>query len=160
MPRLIWLALAPAVMFFRPSVEDRFGVDGGGGGAVARVLGGLGGDFLNHLGADVLDSESSISISLATVTPSLVTVGEPKDFSRMTTRPEGPRVVLTALESFWTPRRMAWRASLSKMSCLADISISSFAWVCCLLSPRPCGRALSVCVANGRVRVPILAVMK
>jgi hypothetical protein len=34
--------------------EDGFGVDGGGGGAVAGDVGGLGGDFLDHLGAHVL----------------------------------------------------------------------------------------------------------
>src|SRR3989338_5674811 len=39
----------------------------------------------------------SSSISLATVTPSLVTVGEPKDLSRTTLRPLGPSVTLTAL---------------------------------------------------------------
>ena len=33
--------------------EDGFGVDGGGGGAVAGDVGGLGGDFLDHLGAHV-----------------------------------------------------------------------------------------------------------
>jgi len=33
---------------------DRFGKHGGGGGAVAGVVGGLGGDFLHHLGAHVL----------------------------------------------------------------------------------------------------------
>ena len=33
---------------------------------------------------------SSSSISLATVTPSLVTVGEPNDFWMMTFRPRGP----------------------------------------------------------------------
>jgi hypothetical protein len=33
---------------------DGLGVDGGGGGAVAGVLGGLGGDLLDHLGAHVL----------------------------------------------------------------------------------------------------------
>ena len=35
--------------------EDGLGVDGGGGGAVAGVLGALRGDLLDHLGADVLD---------------------------------------------------------------------------------------------------------
>src|SRR5262245_9422193 len=55
---------------------------------------------------------SSSSISLATVTPSLVTVGAPKDFSRTTTRPEGPSVTLTACASFWTPRRIRSRASV------------------------------------------------
>ena len=34
-------------------VEDGFGEDGGGGGAVAGDVGGLAGDFLDHLGAHV-----------------------------------------------------------------------------------------------------------
>src|SRR5205823_5760795 len=67
---------------------------------------------------------SSGSISLATVTPSLVTVGEPKDFSRTTFRPEGPRVTLTARASFLTPRRIASRASWSKAILLAAIGFS------------------------------------
>ena len=54
---------------------------------------------------------SSSSISLATVTPSLVTVGEPNDFWMMTLRPRGPSVTLTARASFATPRCIACRAS-------------------------------------------------
>ena len=45
----------------------------------------------------------SSSISLATVTPSLVTVGAPHDFSMTTLRPRGPSVTLTALASVLTP---------------------------------------------------------
>ena len=54
---------------------------------------------------------SSSSISLATVTPSLVTVGEPKLFCKMTFRPLGPSVTLTARASLATPLRNASRAS-------------------------------------------------
>ena len=53
---------------------------------------------------------SSSSISLATVTPSLVMVGEPNFLSRMTLRPFGPSVALTACASFSTPRSKACRA--------------------------------------------------
>src|SRR3954447_19120511 len=74
---------------------------------------------------------SSSSISRATVTPSLVTVGEPNDFWMMTFRPLGPRVTLTARASLATPRRMASRASMSKAICLADISKPR--WWCCSL---------------------------
>src|SRR5579875_110572 len=56
---------------------------------------------------------SSSSISLATVTPSLVTVGEPNDFWMMTFRPRGPSVTLTARASLATPRCIACRASCS-----------------------------------------------
>ena len=41
----------------------------------------------------------SSSISFATVTPSLVMVGEPNDFSITTLRPLGPRVTFTASAS-------------------------------------------------------------
>ena len=46
---------------------------------------------------------SSSSISLATVTPSWVTVGAPYFLSRATLRPLGPSVVLTALARVSTP---------------------------------------------------------
>jgi chaperonin GroES len=45
------------------------------------------------------------------VTPSLVIVGEPNFLSRTTLRPLGPSVTLTALASWLTPRRIAWRDS-------------------------------------------------
>ncbi len=51
------------------------------------------------------------SISLATVTPSLVMVGEPNFLSRTTLRPLGPSVILTASASWLTPRRIAARDS-------------------------------------------------
>src|SRR5262249_30195259 len=57
--------------------------------------------------------------SLATVTPSLVTVGEPNDFWMITLRPLGPSVTLTARANFETPRRIASRASWSNAICLA-----------------------------------------
>jgi hypothetical protein len=47
--------------------------------------------------APMFSNLPSSSISLATVTPSLVTRGEPKDFSRTTLLPLGPRVTFTAL---------------------------------------------------------------
>ncbi|MND00322.1 hypothetical protein D3C83_188860 [compost metagenome] len=51
------------------------------------------------------------SISLATVTPSLVMVGEPNFLSMTTLRPLGPSVTLTASARLFTPRRIAWRES-------------------------------------------------
>jgi hypothetical protein len=56
---------------------------------------------------------SSSSISLATVTPSLVTVGAPKDLSRITFLPFGPRVTFTASARVFTPLRIDFRASSS-----------------------------------------------
>ena len=91
-------------------VEDRLGEDRGGGGAVAGHVAGLRGDLADHP-APMFSYTSSRSISLATVTPSLVTVGEPKLFWRITFRPRGPRVTFTAWASLVTPRRRASRAS-------------------------------------------------
>ena len=54
MPRLSAIGLAPAATFRRPSPKMASAQDGGGGGAVAGDVGGLGGDFLHHLGAHVL----------------------------------------------------------------------------------------------------------
>ena len=55
-------------------------------------------DFLDELSAHVLVLALELD-SFATVTPSLVTVGLPKDFSMMTLRPRGPSVTLTARAS-------------------------------------------------------------
>src|SRR5688572_19975468 len=69
----------------------------------------------------------SSSISLATVTPSLVTVGAPHDFSMTTFRPRGPSVTLTALARVLTPcaiwaRAFSWnRISLAAMTSLLSL---------------------------------------
>src|SRR6185295_11703697 len=63
----------------------------------------------------------SSSISLATVTPSLVTVGAPQDFSITTLRPLGPSVTVTASASSPTPRRMRLRASSLNFTIFAAI---------------------------------------
>src|SRR5512136_518074 len=64
---------------------------------------------------------SSSSISLATVTPSLVTTGEPKLFSMITLRPLGPRVTLTASASALTPSRIDFLATSSYCRIFAPI---------------------------------------
>src|SRR5213078_3594085 len=69
---------------------------------------------------------SSSSISLATVTPSLVTVGEPHDFSITTFRPRGPSVALTASASMLTPSRIFSRPFSSKRISLAPIGFLLF----------------------------------
>ena len=61
--------------------------------------------------APMFSSGSESSISLATVTPSLVTVGAPNFLSMTTFRPLGPRVTFTASASLSTPRLSAARAS-------------------------------------------------
>ena len=50
---------------------------------------------------------------------SLVTVGAPNDLSRMTLRPLGPRVTLTAFARRLTPSSIFWRASSPKVTCFA-----------------------------------------
>ena len=64
-------------------------------------------------------SLSFSSISLATDTPSLVTVGAPKERSSTTLRPLGPRVTLTALARMFTPSTMRARASPPKITSFA-----------------------------------------
>ncbi|CSA30991.1 Uncharacterised protein [Vibrio cholerae] len=64
---------------------------------------------------------SSSSISRATDTPSLVMVGAPKDLSRTTLRPLGPKVTFTASARMFTPSSIFTRASLPKRTSLAAI---------------------------------------
>src|SRR5262245_12264450 len=66
---------------------------------------------------------SSSSISLATVTPSLLTRGAPKDLSITTLRPFGPSVTLTALARISTPRSRRSRASWENLTSLAAIGV-------------------------------------
>src|SRR4051812_29482562 len=66
----------------------------------------------------MLASRSSSSISLATVTPSLVTVGAPQLRSRTTFLPRGPRVTLTVLARTSRPWAMLCRADCENTICL------------------------------------------
>src|SRR5262249_20606661 len=75
--------------------------------------------------APMLASLSSSSISLATVTPSFVTVGEPHDFSMMTLRPRGPSVTLTVLARMLSPLAMLLRALVEKTISLAAMTVVS-----------------------------------
>ena len=54
MPRLSDVGLAPAATFLQPGVDQGLGQHGGGGGAVAGDVVGLGRDRLGQLGAEVL----------------------------------------------------------------------------------------------------------
>ena len=60
--------------------------------------------------APMFSRRSLRSISLATVTPSFVIVGAPYALPRMTLRPLGPSVTLTASAILLMPRRTVWRA--------------------------------------------------
>jgi hypothetical protein len=76
--------------------------------------------------APMFASLSSSSISLATVTPSFLTVGEPHDFSRMTLRPRGPRVTFTVFASRFKPCAIELRAAVENTMSLAAIFSVSF----------------------------------
>ena len=71
--------------------------------------------------APMFSNLSSSSISLATVTPSLVMRGAPKDLSSTTLRPFGPSVTLTAFARISTPRSIFARASVPNLTSLAAI---------------------------------------
>src|SRR5678815_2000916 len=79
--------------------------------------------------APMFSSGSLSSISFATVTPSLVMVGDPNFLSRMTFRPRGPSVTLTALARLSTPRRIPCREASPYTICFA-ISWSRFPSAC------------------------------
>src|SRR5262249_45246884 len=69
--------------------------------------------------APMFSKGSGRSVSLLTVTPSLVTVGPPKDLSRITLRPVGPRVMPTARASLSAPASSFLRASSVYNNCFA-----------------------------------------
>ena len=120
MPRLRSMGLAPAVTFFRPvltmACASTVAVVGPSP-AWSLVL--LATSFT--IWAPMFWMPSSSSISLATVTPSLVTCGAPNFLSITTLRPLGPRVTFTAFANSSTPLRSCSRASLLKTICFAII---------------------------------------
>src|SRR5215813_9232 len=69
--------------------------------------------------APMFSSGSLRSISFATVTPSLVMVGDPNFLSRTTLRPLGPSVTFTASASWLTPRSTACRDCSPYTICFA-----------------------------------------
>src|ERR1051325_9468920 len=74
--------------------------------------------------APMFSNLSSSWISLATVTPSLVTIGAPHDFSIITLRPFGPRVTVTESARIFTPSRIFSRASVPNLKLFAAIAFS------------------------------------
>src|SRR5215469_8093076 len=74
--------------------------------------------------APMFSNLSESSISLATVTPSLVMRGAPKDLSRTTLRPLGPSVTRTAFARMSTPRSIFSRASTENLTSFAAISLA------------------------------------
>src|SRR5690606_18582321 len=71
--------------------------------------------------APMFSNLSFSSISSATETPSLVTVGAPNERSSTTLRPFGPRVTLTALARMLIPATMRSRAESPNLTSLAAI---------------------------------------
>src|SRR5438094_6569280 len=123
MPRLISIGLLPAATSLAPSRKMAWAR------TVAVVV-------PSPATSEVLEATSfticapmfsnlfSSSISFATVTPSLVMVGAPNDFSNTTLRPLGPSVTFTASASVLTPLRIASRARTSNRISLAAILVS------------------------------------
>src|SRR5438105_2776822 len=120
-PRLISIGLRPEATAFRPSRMIACA------STVAVVV-------PSPASSEVLDATSFTicapmfsnlslsSISFATVTPSLVTIGAPKLFSSNALRPLGPSVTLTASARMFTPRTMWRRASSLNLTSLTAIS--------------------------------------
>ena len=123
MPRLRSIGLAPAVTFLIPSAKiasARTVAVVVPSPATSEVLEAT--SFTSW--APMFSKASVSSISLATVTPSLVMIGEPNFLSMTTLRPFGPRVTLTAFASWFTPRRIAERPSSLYLRSLAIVFLS------------------------------------
>ena len=109
MPRFKSSGLAPAATFFNPSLTMSCAK------IVAVVVPSPAKSFVFEatsftIWAPIFSRASSSSISLATVTPSLVTWGAPKALPMITFLPFGPNVTLTALARASTPLLIPSRA--------------------------------------------------
>ena len=90
--------------------------------------------------APIFSNLSLSSISLATETPSLVTVGAPNDLSSTTFLPLGPSVTLTASDRIFTPRIFAARAASPNLTSLADITVFLYRYKSVLMFNGPSDR--------------------
>ncbi len=123
MPRLMSIGFAPAATALRPSRTIAWA------STVAVVVPSPASSEVLEatsftICAPMFSNLSLSSISFATLTPSLVTVGAPKLFSSTALRPLGPSVTLTALARMLTPRIMRVRASSLKRTSLAAMYLS------------------------------------
>src|SRR5574342_53657 len=122
-PRLSAMGLEPAATFFRPSRKMHWA------STVAVVVPSPATSEVllatsRTICAPMFSSGSFNSISLATVTPSFVMVGDPYFLSITTLRPLGPSVTLTAFASWLMPRSTACRELSPYTICLAiDVSL-------------------------------------
>src|ERR1043166_1373427 len=120
MPRWMPIGFAPAVTYFMPSrkiASARMVAVVVPSPATSPVLLATS----RTICAPMFSQGSSRSISFATVTPSLVTVGPPNFLSITTLRPLGPSVAFTARLIFSPPGGGACRAPSSKINCFAAI---------------------------------------
>src|SRR5437762_578929 len=122
-PRLRSIGFMPAATYFMPSVT----IDCASTVAVV-VPSPATSDVFDATSfticAPMFSNLSLSSISFATDTPSLVTVGAPKLRSSTTLRPFGPSVTLTALARTFTPFNILLRTPSPKRTSLAAISVS------------------------------------
>src|SRR2546428_10282389 len=120
-PRLRSIGFMPAATYFMPSVT----IDCASTVAVV-VPSPATSDVFDATSfticAPMFSNLSLSSISFATDTPSLVTVGAPQDFSITTFRPRGPRVTVTASARTFTPRSTLARASSPNRTTFAAIA--------------------------------------
>src|SRR5262245_37043640 len=120
-PRLIAIGDEPAVTLFRPSLK----IDSASTVAVVVPSPATSDVFCatsRTICAPMFWYGSSSSISLATLTPSFVTVGEPHFLSSTTLRPRGPSVTFTAFARISTPFMISARACSLNRSILAAIA--------------------------------------
>src|SRR2546423_4425135 len=120
-PRFRSIGLAPAAMFFRPSVTIACAM------TTEVVVPSPAMSFVLVAAslrscAPMFSNGFSSSISRATVTPSWVTVGAPNFLSTATLRPLGPSVVFTAFAILSTPALREARASCVNSSCFAILA--------------------------------------
>src|SRR4030095_4480032 len=124
MPRLRFIGSCPAATILAPSVKmDRARTVAVvvPSPATSDVL--LATSFT--ICAPMFSNLSGSSISLATVTPSLVTFVAPHDFSSTTLRPRGPRVTVTASARMLIPRSTLERASSPNLTIFGGMILSS-----------------------------------
>jgi len=93
--------------------------------------------------APMFSNLSFSSISFATETPSLVTVGAPKLFSSTTLRPLGPSVIFTAFARTFTPRSIRVRASSPNFTSFAVMDSYPLSYALNLSGQRTRARRIS-----------------
>src|SRR3954469_6534419 len=128
MPRLRSIGFMPAATYFMPSATIAWASTVAvvvPSPATSEVLEAT--SFTSC--APMFSNLSFSSISFATETPSLVTVGEPNERSSTTLRPFGPSVTLTASARMFTPAIMRTRAFSLNLTSLAAMSVSSISVV-------------------------------